>query len=71
MIECFRNVTIANEILMTIRAGKKTKNEVSIQEPIGIDKEGNELTFIVYRHRIIYKPCIKNFSEGNYLILIT
>jgi RNA polymerase sporulation-specific sigma factor len=33
---------IENEILMTIRAGKKTQNEVSLQEPIGIDKEGNE-----------------------------
>ena len=37
---------IENEILMTIRAGKKTKNEVSIQEPIGIDKEGNEISLI-------------------------
>lgn len=42
---------IENEILMTIRAGKKTKNEVSIQEPIGIDKEGNELSLIVYRRK--------------------
>jgi RNA polymerase sporulation-specific sigma factor len=41
-------VNIANEILMTIRAGKKTKNEVSIQEPIGIDKEGNEFPLTVY-----------------------
>ncbi|WP_330390358.1 sigma-70 family RNA polymerase sigma factor [Paramaledivibacter caminithermalis] len=39
-------VNIANEILMTIRAGKKTKNEVSIQEPIGIDKEGNEISLM-------------------------
>lgn len=31
---------------MTIRAGKKTKNEISIQEPIGIDKEGNEISLI-------------------------
>lgn len=37
---------IENEILMTIRAGKKTKNEVSIQEPIGIDKEGNEISLL-------------------------
>ncbi|HSH36770.1 sigma-70 family RNA polymerase sigma factor, partial [Schnuerera sp.] len=32
---------IENEILMTIRANKKSKGEVSLQEPIGIDKEGN------------------------------
>lgn len=43
---CFPNVIIANEILMTIRASKKTKSEVSINEPIGIDKEGNEISLI-------------------------
>ena len=37
---------IENEILMTIRASKKTKGEVSLQDPIGIDKEGNEITLI-------------------------
>lgn len=37
---------IENEILMTIRAAKKTKGEVSLQDPIGIDKEGNEITLI-------------------------
>jgi len=43
---CFHHVMIANEILMTIRASKKTKSEVSINEPIGIDKEGNEISLI-------------------------
>ncbi|MDD2482590.1 MAG: RNA polymerase sporulation sigma factor SigK [Lutispora sp.] len=37
---------IENEILMTIRASKKIKSEVSINEPIGIDKEGNEISLI-------------------------
>ncbi len=37
---------IENEILMTIRSNKKTKNEVSLQDPIGIDKEGNEISLI-------------------------
>ena len=41
---------------MTIRAGKKTKNEVSIQEPIGVDKEGNELPLTFYRQR--WNQCI-------------
>ncbi|HHY90951.1 MAG TPA: sigma-70 family RNA polymerase sigma factor [Clostridiales bacterium] len=31
---------------MTIRSNKKTKNEVSLQDPIGVDKEGNEITLI-------------------------
>lgn len=34
---------IENEILMTIRSAKKEKNEVYMQEPIGTDKEGNEI----------------------------
>ena len=36
---------IENEILMVIRARKKSNNEISIEEPIGIDKEGNQITF--------------------------
>lgn len=36
---------IENEILMAIRAGKKTGNEISIDEPIGTDSEGNNITF--------------------------
>ncbi|NLN48826.1 MAG: RNA polymerase sporulation sigma factor SigK [Clostridiales bacterium] len=37
---------IENEILMTIRASKKLKSEVSIHEPIGVDKEGNEISLL-------------------------
>lgn len=37
---------IENEILMAIRADKKTKGEVSLQEPIGMDKEGNEISLM-------------------------
>ena len=37
---------IDNEILMTIRSNKKSKIEVSLQEPIGIDKEGNEISLM-------------------------
>ena len=44
--KCFHNVCIANEILMTIRASKKTKTEVSLHDPIGVDKEGNEISLI-------------------------
>lgn len=35
---------VENEILMHIRAGKKNRHEVSLQEPIGTDKDGNEIT---------------------------
>lgn len=37
---------IENEILMHLRAMKKTKKDVSLQEPIGQDKEGNEISLI-------------------------
>lgn len=37
---------IENEILMLIRNTKKTKNEVFLQDPIGTDKEGNEISLI-------------------------
>jgi RNA polymerase sporulation-specific sigma factor len=37
---------IENEILMLIRANKKHKSVVSLSEPVGVDKDGNELTLI-------------------------
>lgn len=37
---------ISNEILMVIRAEKKLVNEVSLEEPIGKDSEGNEISLI-------------------------
>ena len=37
---------IENEILMLIRAGKKHKNNVSLSDPVGTDKDGNELTLM-------------------------
>lgn len=36
-------VTLANEILMMLRAKKKTSKEISLYEPIGTDREGNEI----------------------------
>ena len=35
---------IENEILMLIRANKKHKNTISLTDPIGTDKDGNDLT---------------------------
>ena len=37
---------IENEILMLIRANKKHKNTVSLSDPVGTDKDGNELTLM-------------------------
>jgi RNA polymerase sporulation-specific sigma factor len=35
---------IENEILMFLRAAKKYVNELYLQDPIGVDKEGNDIT---------------------------
>ena len=37
---------IENEILMTMRTSKKHRSNVSLNDPIGVDKEGNELTIL-------------------------
>lgn len=41
-----RYVSIANEILMHFRSQKKLSAEVSINETIDIDRDGNPLTYI-------------------------
>ncbi len=37
---------IENEILMLIRANRKHKNTLSLYDPVGVDKDGNELTLL-------------------------
>ena len=37
---------IENEILMTLRASRKRRGDVSLSEPIGTDGEGNDITFM-------------------------
>ncbi|MEG2541346.1 MAG: sigma-70 family RNA polymerase sigma factor, partial [Clostridia bacterium] len=37
---------IENEILMTMRTSKKYRSNVSLNEPVGVDRDGNELTLM-------------------------
>jgi RNA polymerase sporulation-specific sigma factor len=37
---------IDNELLMTLRSNKKRSRDVSLNEPIGVDKEGNEISLM-------------------------
>ncbi len=37
---------VANEILMFLRTSKKAKSEVYLNEPIGKDKDDNEITLL-------------------------
>ncbi len=36
---------IENEILMLLRASKKRRGDVSLNDPVGTDKEGNDISF--------------------------
>lgn len=53
---------IENEILMTLRYKKKSVKDVSIYEPIGSDKEGNEINLM----DIICEPEV-DFAERAFL----
>ncbi len=37
---------IENEILMNIRSNKKNKVQISLQDPIGVDREGNSISLL-------------------------
>ena len=39
-------MSIANEILMVIRASKNKQREISLQDPIGTDAEGNTISLL-------------------------
>jgi RNA polymerase sporulation-specific sigma factor len=55
---------IQNEILMQLRAQKKTRKDVSLNSPIGTDKEGNEIWLgcYLFSSRIII-PVAAMFRE--------
>lgn len=37
---------IENEILMHLRSGKRRRTEISLQEPVGTDRDGNEISLM-------------------------
>ena len=41
-----RQERIANEILMSLRFSKKFQNDISLYEPIGTDRDGNEIVML-------------------------
>lgn len=46
MDKSFFQVRVANEILMYYRNNKKNSKNISINESIGFDKDGNEISFL-------------------------
>nr|WP_279233506.1 RNA polymerase sporulation sigma factor SigK [Desulfofundulus thermobenzoicus] len=61
---------IENEILMHLRLMKKTRQEVSLYDPVGVDKEGNEITLleILGTHPEIVTEMVENQFELKYLL---
>ncbi|SDE83880.1 sigma-70 family RNA polymerase sigma factor [Sporomusa acidovorans] len=49
---------IENEILMHLRSTRRIRTEVSLYDPIGVDKEGNEFTLTLY----LFYPSIRRFT---------
>ncbi len=45
-LSSYASKCIENELLMMLRGRKKKAREVSLYEPIGIDKEGNEISLL-------------------------
>lgn len=54
---------IENEILMLFRNNKKQKSEIYLQDPIGVDKEGNE--FCLMDILSSEKDCVLEKVESN------
>ncbi|MBE3596569.1 MAG: RNA polymerase sporulation sigma factor SigK [Hydrogenibacillus sp.] len=42
----YASKVVENEILMYLRSKKKSRKDVSLHDPVGVDKEGNEITLI-------------------------
>ncbi len=61
---------IENEILMHLRSTKRTRAEVSIYDPIGVDKEGNEITLIdvLGTEPDVVAELVENFFEQKRLL---
>ncbi len=64
---------IENEILMLIRSGKKYKNTVSINDPVGTDKDGNELTvmdLLAEKEENVFSHVEKSMQREKFISLL-
>ena len=61
---------IENEILMVIRSNKKSNLDISLEEPIGTDSEGNEISYLdiinCFDDDVIDTIELKNYIEKLY-----
>ncbi len=64
---------IENEILMLLRSSKKHKNTVYLTDPIGVDKEGNELTLmdLLYeKEESLFKTVENNLIREKFVAIL-
>ncbi len=64
---------IENEILMLIRSSKKYKNSVSLNDPVGTDKDGNELTvmdLLAEKEESVFSKVEKNIQKEKFVSLL-
>ena len=64
---------IENEILMLIRSGKKHKNSVSLNDPVGTDKDGNELTvmdLLAEKEETVFSRVEKSMQREKFILLL-
>lgn len=61
---------VENEILMHMRVMKKVRSEVYLFEPIGVDKEGNEITLIdiLGTHAEVVSETVENTFDKRQLM---
>lgn len=64
---------IENEILMLIRSGKKHRNSVSLNDPVGTDKDGNELTvmdLLAEKEETVFSRVEKSMQREKFIVLL-
>ena len=64
---------IENEMLMLLRSNKKLKNNISLSEAVGTDKEGNELTLmdlLYINEESVFKQVENNILREKFTALI-
>lgn len=64
---------IENEILMLIRSGKKHRNTVSMNDPVGTDKDGNELTvmdLLAEKEESVFSRVEKNIQREKFIYIL-
>ncbi len=64
---------IENEVLMYIRSTRKTKAEVYLEDPIGIDKEGNQINLLDVLgtdHNLVHDEVENKISTSRVFVLM-